>query len=305
MTSALPDYLTPLPDAAAQRTLDAWAIDTRGIPGLDLMERAGAGLARVTATLAGAGEIVVVCGRGNNGGDGFVAARHLLEDGHRVRVLLLSPVEECRGDARTNVERLAPGVCEPFSPERLGSASVVIDAILGTGATGAPRGPAADAIAAINDRADTVAAVACDVPSGVDASTGEVAGVAVRANATVTFHAGKPGLWIRPGKGFAGNVTVVDIGIPKRDGVITPDVGLIDATVLTEIPRRGPDSTKFTAGARARRRRLTGPDGGAVHDGDGRRARRSRLRDRGGAGVARLGDREPIAGGDGRRHAGR
>jgi NAD(P)H-hydrate epimerase len=90
--------------------------------------------------------------------------------------------------------------------------------------------------------------VACDVPSGVNASTGEVEGVAVRAHATVTFHAAKPGLWIAPGKAHAGEVTVVDIGIP-RGGPLDPSIGLITDSVTDAIPRRGADATKFAAGS--------------------------------------------------------
>jgi NAD(P)H-hydrate epimerase len=247
MTS-LPDWLEPLPDAASQHALDEWAIGHRGIPSLDLMELAGAGLARVVASHAGGGEIAIVCGKGNNGGDGLVAARHLREDGHPVRVLLLAPPEELSGDARTNIGRLDADACTPFTIDGLKGASVIVDAILGTGSTGAPRGPAAAAIAAVNRGASDAAVVACDVPSGVDASTGEVAGDAVTAQATVTFHAGKPGLWIAPGKTHSGRVTVIDIGIPARGAPVQPTTGLIRADVLGLIPRRGAASTKFTAG---------------------------------------------------------
>jgi NAD(P)H-hydrate epimerase len=238
-----------LPDAAAQRALDEWAIRQRRIPSLDLMERAGAGLARVVAARARGGEIVVVCGKGNNGGDGLVAARHLDEDGHAVRVLLLGAREELTGDAKANLERLSRVAADEFAPQRLEGAGAIVDAILGTGSAGAPRGAAAAAITAINDARGRAAVVACDVPSGVDASTGEIAGVAVAADATVTFHAAKPGLWIAPGKAHSGQVTVVDIGIPIRHGTVEVETGLIDADVMDAIPRRGPASTKFTAGA--------------------------------------------------------
>ncbi len=91
--------------------------------------------------------------------------------------------------------------------------------------------------------------VACDVPSGVDASSGEIAGEAVQADATVTFHAAKPGLWIRPGKEPAGAISVIDIGIPSADAPVDPRIGLISPRVLEAIPRRAPDSTKFSAGS--------------------------------------------------------
>jgi ADP-dependent NAD(P)H-hydrate dehydratase / NAD(P)H-hydrate epimerase len=244
--ATIPDWLDPLPDAGEQRALDEWAIGERGIPGLDLMERAGVGLAELVAELAPPGRIVAVCGKGNNGGDGFVAARLLRERGREVDVLLLGDVEELRGDARVSAERLPGAPPTPFGASGLDGAAAVIDAILGTGFSGEPREPAAGAIAAINSAAACV--IACDVPSGVDASTGEVAGAAVRARATATFHAAKPGLWIDPGKAHAGDIRVVDIGIPDG-GPGEPQVGLISNRVTEGIPRRGRASNKFAAGS--------------------------------------------------------
>ncbi len=243
----LPDWLAPLPDAAEQRELDRWAIEVLGLPGVELMERAGIGLAELTAELAPQGRIVAVCGKGNNGGDGFVAARWLRERGRQVDVLLLGAPDELRGDAQVNFDRLPGPSAVPFEPAALEGASAIIDAILGTGFEGEPREPVAGAIAAIN-AAGAGAVVACDVPSGVDASTGEVAGAAVRADATATFHAAKPGLWVSPGKTLAGRVTVVDIGIPAG-GPVEPTVGLIGSAVLEGIPRRGAGSNKFAAGS--------------------------------------------------------
>jgi NAD(P)H-hydrate epimerase len=144
------------------------------------------------------------------------------------------------------MERLPGPPPEPFDPRRVAEAAGVIDAILGTGFSGSPRAPLADAIDAVNRAGGLV--VACDVPSGVDASTGEVVGPAVRAHATVTFHAAKPGLWIAPGKGHAGRVRVVDIGIPPG-GPADPDVGLITERATDGVPRRGSESTKFAAGS--------------------------------------------------------
>ncbi|HYZ80859.1 MAG TPA: NAD(P)H-hydrate epimerase, partial [Solirubrobacteraceae bacterium] len=102
----LPGWLTPLPDAGQQRATDAWAIEERGIPGIDLMERAGAGLAEEVRRRVPDGRIVVVVGKGNNGGDGLVVARLLRESGREVDVLLLAEGEELRGDARVNFDRL-------------------------------------------------------------------------------------------------------------------------------------------------------------------------------------------------------
>ena len=244
----LPDWLEPLPDAERMRATDRWAIEDRGIAGLDLMERAGAGLAALAAQVAGAdGAVAIVCGKGNNGGDGYVAARHLRESGRDVRVLAIARPEELRGDAAANAQRLPAPPPEPFSAAALEDAAVAVDAILGTGFSGAPHGPAADAIAALNAWGGPV--VACDVPSGVDASTGEAEGAAVRAVATATFAAAKPGLWINPGKGLAGAVRVIDIGIPPGAPGPAPAVGLgDDALVLALVPRRRPGWTKFTSG---------------------------------------------------------
>jgi hydroxyethylthiazole kinase-like uncharacterized protein yjeF len=243
----LPAWLHPLPDAAQQRALDQWAIQQRGIPGLELMERAGAGLAQAIDEVAASGPVVVVCGKGNNGGDGYVAARLLRLQSRDVRVLTLVSPDELRGDARASFAALTGDPPEPFTPNALVGAAAIVDAILGTGFSGEPRGPAADAIAAINSVHDAVV-VACDVPSGVDASTGEVTFVAVRANVTVTFHAAKPGLWIAPGKTHAGEIRVVDIGIPDG-GPAEPSIGLLCRAVTDGVPRRGADSTKFAAGS--------------------------------------------------------
>jgi ADP-dependent NAD(P)H-hydrate dehydratase / NAD(P)H-hydrate epimerase len=245
---ALPAWLTPLPDADEQRATDAWAIEERGIAGIELMERAGAGLTEEVARRVPEGRIAVVVGKGNNGGDGLVVARRLREGGREVDVLLLAPGEELHGDARANFDRLPEPQARPFEPAALDGAAGIVDAILGTGFSGEPREPARSAIAAINEAGRDAVVVACDVPSGVDASTGEIAGEAVHADVTVTFHAAKPGLWISPGKPCAGEVVVVDIGIP--DGApVRPSVGLIEPTVLDAVPHRAHDSTKFAAGS--------------------------------------------------------
>jgi NAD(P)H-hydrate epimerase len=244
----LPDWLDPLPDAAQQRALDEWAIGQLGIAGLELMERAGRGLSELVSGLAPSGPLAVVCGRGNNGGDGLVCARLLREIGRDVKVMLLSAPDELRGDARTNYERLGGDAPEPFDPGGFGGAAGIVDAILGTGFSGEPRDPAASAIVAINAAAARSVVIACDVPSGVDASTGEVQGVAVTARATATFHAGKPGLWIAPGKERAGEVSVVEIGIPSG-GPADPSIGLISDRATDGVPRRGRESTKFAAGS--------------------------------------------------------
>jgi NAD(P)H-hydrate epimerase len=218
----LPDWLEPLPDAAQQRAIDRWAIDEQGVAGDVLMERAGRALAAAVDEQVPDGRIAVVCGKGNNGGDGRIAARVLRDRGR-------------------DVIELEP----PLSAADLTGSAACVDALLGTGSSGAPREEIAAAIELVNASGATV--IACDIPSGVDGSTGEVAGAAVRADATVTFHAAKPGLWIAPGKQHAGIVTVAEIGIPA-DPPVQPTIGLITDAVLDQIPRRNVGSTKFTAG---------------------------------------------------------
>ena len=247
----LPDWLTSLLDAETMRAVDRWAIEERGVPSLELMERAGAGVTRMVEQLAPDGPVTVVCGKGNNGGDGLVVARLLREAGRSVTVVCAASPGDFAGDARVNLERLPGEVPLELSKDRerseqvLTEATVIVDALLGTGFQGEPRGAVEEAIEAVN--AARAPVVSVDVPSGVDVSTGVVSGAAVRAVATVTFHAGKPGLWIAPGKAHAGEVHTIDIGIPRG----SPDdttIGLIEPSVLGLLPRRKAASTKFISG---------------------------------------------------------
>lgn len=242
----LPAWLEPLPAAEQMRAVDTWAIEDQGVASLDLMERAGTGVARLVAERAPDGRVAVVCGKGNNAGDGLVAARVLREEGREVVVLCVAPPDDFQGDPRANLERLPGEPPAMFDPAALEGAAAAVDALLGTGFSGAAREPVAGAIGAINRSGARV--VAIDVPSGVDASSGRVEGAAVRADATATFHAGKPGLYVAPGKACAGDVRVIDIGIP-RGAPMQADVGLLLASVLAEVPRRHPASTKFSEGA--------------------------------------------------------
>jgi len=209
------------------------------------MEHAAEGLADVVQRHAPAGRIAVVCGKGNNGGDGLAAARLLRQAGRDVDVLLVWPGEWLQGDAKAMLKQLPGPAPEEFGEDRLKGAHVIVDAVLGTGFEGAPRQPVDKVIAAIN--AAKARVIAADVPSGVNASTGQVEGEAVAALATATFHRGKPGLWISPGKRHAVIVEVIDIGIP-RGAPGEADVALVGPEVLRDIPRRGADSTKFTSG---------------------------------------------------------
>jgi NAD(P)H-hydrate repair Nnr-like enzyme with NAD(P)H-hydrate epimerase domain len=186
----------------------------------ELMERAGAQTARAALELfASARRWTVVCGGGSNGGDGRIAARQLEAAGREVRVV----------DA-------AAGYTD------LGDPDVIIDALFGTGFSGEPLSEAAALIARINDSGADV--LALDLPSGVDASTGEVAGVAVRADATVTFHGRKLGVVVAPGRFHAGVVLVADIGLAHAD----TQHRLVGADILRLVPRRGETDNKYTAG---------------------------------------------------------
>ncbi|HEX3324893.1 MAG TPA: NAD(P)H-hydrate dehydratase [Solirubrobacterales bacterium] len=238
-------WLNPLYDADGMRAVDHWAIEETRVPSLELMEAAGRAVAEAVGELAPDGPVRVVCGKGNNGGDGLVAARYLAEAGFEVEALLLWPAEELSGDAAANLDRFA---AEPASGElgpRLAGSGAIVDAIFGTGFAGEPREPARGAIAAIGACGAPV--VACDIASGVDASSGEVAGPAVEATVTVSFHAAKLGHRIAPGKWHTGELLVAPIGIP--DGApAEPVAGTIDASVLGLPPRRGPRSTKFSSG---------------------------------------------------------
>jgi ADP-dependent NAD(P)H-hydrate dehydratase / NAD(P)H-hydrate epimerase len=238
-------WLKPLFDAEGMRGVDRWAIEEVGVPSLELMEAAGRAVAEAVAGLAPEGPVRVVCGKGNNGGDGFVAARLLREMGFEVEALLLWPGEELRGDAAANFERFGGELVEGGLGERLAGSGAVVDAIFGTGFEGAPREPAAEAITAIN--ACDAPVVACDIASGVDASSGEVEGEVVEADVTVTFHAAKLGQRIAPGKWHTGELRVAPIGIPA--GAPGEAVGgEIDAAVLGLLPHRGAQSTKFSSG---------------------------------------------------------
>ena len=241
-------WLEPLFDAQGMRAADSWSIDEQGVPSLELMETAGQAVAEAVRDVVKDGPVRVVCGKGNNAGDGLVAARHLADTGYEVEALLLWPASELSADASTNLQRFGGQVreIEPADvQDALARSGAVIDAIFGTGFSGAPRAPADAAIESVN--ASGVPVVAADIPSGVDASSGEAEGASVDAAVTVSFHAAKLGHWIFPGKAKAGEVRIADIGIPAG-APSRPAGGLIRDEVLALAPRRLPNSTKFDSG---------------------------------------------------------
>ena len=251
--SDLPSWLEPLYTADEMRAVDAWAIQEQGVPSLDLMERAAGEVARAVTAMAPDGPVRIVCGKGNNGGDGIAVARLLRAHGLDAVALLLADPGELSRDARANFERLPDGGWQVVDAAELAAAlegaGLIVDAMLGTGFEGAPRAPLDAAIGAVNAAGADVVAV--DVPSGVNAATGEVEGACVRAEVTVTFHGAKLGLWVDPGKSHAGRVEVVPIGIPPaRYGAPAPrTAGLIAPAALAAPPSRAAGSTKFTSGS--------------------------------------------------------
>ena len=183
-----------------------------GVPGLELMENAGRAVADEVATrFPDASEVAVLCGPGNNGGDGFVAARHLLDRGYRVRLGFKGEPNRLPPDA-ASMAKTWTGAVEPLSAELLSRAEIVVDALFGAGLARPIEGDLAALIETVN--AGGLPVVAVDVPSGVDGTTGAVKGIAVRALATVTFFRLKPGHLLLPGRALCGETRVADIGIP-------------------------------------------------------------------------------------------
>lgn len=213
------------------RDLDAYAIQRLGIPGVVLMENAGRNAAEfILRTLADPDrhEVVVLCGPGNNGGDGFVIARHLHNAAVKVRVILATAPEKIRGDAAINLailERMGLELLPAFEPdglararESLERATVIIDALLGTGSTGAPRGVIAQLVRWAN-AVPRAHRVAIDIPSGLDADRGQIGEPCFRAATTITMVAPKIGFLTPAARDVLGEVVVVDIGAPPPGGV--------------------------------------------------------------------------------------
>lgn len=206
------------------RLVDERAIAELGMTGLVLMENAGRGVADVLAGLGAAGPMVIACGKGNNAGDGLVIARHLENRGYAVRTLLWADPEELSPDAAANYRILTAAgsaverMLGPAGPSRLETALAdadwVIDALLGTGASGAPRPPLDSVIRSLN--ASPARKLAVDLPSGLDCDTGAVAEPTFRADHTCTFVAAKPGLLLPQAARWVGQLHVVDIGVPRR-----------------------------------------------------------------------------------------
>jgi ADP-dependent NAD(P)H-hydrate dehydratase / NAD(P)H-hydrate epimerase len=252
------------------REMDRRAI-AGGVPSLELMERAAGHLAR--GVLAASGRryglrVGILCGQGNNGGDGLAAGRRLLDVGAYPVACLVGGTDRLTTDTAEQLRRYraAGGRIAATVAEALEGADVAVDCLLGTGSSGEPRGPYGEAVRAINDWAMdgqamnapvmTVpvrnagafrAIVACDLPTGVDADTGRVPGRAVHADLTVTLGAQKRGLHLWPARGHAGRIVLGDIGILNHAGEPAARV-LEDADVAALLPPPPPDGHKRTRG---------------------------------------------------------
>jgi NAD(P)H-hydrate epimerase len=242
--------------AEQMRQIDRMAREDFKIPGAILMERAAWSVLEEIKTLLGSltgKQIFIFCGKGNNGGDGLALARLLHEAEAGVTIILMYERGQYRGLAGENLER-----AEKFGVKRLlwsefdvtdiGPADLLVDALLGTGAAGAPSDVIAASIQAINNSGRPVLAI--DLPSGINVDNGQVEGLAVKATRTVTFGLPKPGLLIFPGAGFAGELVVKTIGFPRQ--LLTNDSIELNCLTAYEagalLPRREPAAHKGTAG---------------------------------------------------------
>ncbi|NOR50278.1 MAG: NAD(P)H-hydrate dehydratase [Desulfuromonadales bacterium] len=247
--------------AAQMQAVDRRTIDEIGIPGVVLMENAGRGVAEAIIerfSPAGPPRALILAGKGNNGGDGYVIARHLLNKGWDVKTLVLAEREAIKGDAALNLKALensggqidfiADNETQKTSLAAAGKLTVLIDALFGTGLTKPVHGLYLQAIEWLNQQ--PVPVIAVDIPSGVDASTGRVLGTAVNATLTVSFAFPKVGQVSYPGAGFAGELVTVDIGIPESlAGQVSTDCVLINAAEGRRLlPVRSQDGHKGTFG---------------------------------------------------------
>lgn len=229
------DLLTPTQMGQADRRAGEL-----GHPGPELMEAAGRAVARAIARHIGRCRVLVLAGPGNNGGDGYVVARLLQQDGWPVRLAALAPPRP--GTDAAWAASLWHGGTVPFTPDEAARADLVIDAVFGAGLTRPVDGLAADTLRAARR------VVAVDTPSGLDGATGQVAGYAPRAELTVTFFRLKPGHLLLPGRDLCGRIELADIGIPDA---VLPEIGVAtfaNMPTLWHLPTIDADSHKYSRG---------------------------------------------------------
>jgi len=244
--------------AKQMQGIDSAAIDGRGIPGIDLMEAAGLGTAEFGREMIGGSvngdRILIFCGKGNNGGDGFVVGRYLHEWGAAVEIYLFGKSAELKGDARENylrIKELKISFTEILDEARIpemDGADLIVDAIFGTGFRGEIRGIIATCVDRINS--SDVPILAIDAPSGIDCDTGEVSGACIFATGTATMALPKLGQFLYPAREHVGDLKIIDIGIPEdiiESAAIS--LNLIDeAYVQNRLPRRAPTAHKGSCG---------------------------------------------------------
>ena len=228
----IPLYRPQQVRAMDERTIAA------GTSSLTLMERAAGHLARSVVDLLArvyGGRVLALCGKGNNGGDGIAAARLLRRRGVDARVHLVTGEERLSGDAAAQLRRFRADGGRVVSTLDLAHVDVAIDCMLGTGATGPAREPVPTVVTELDRRRDEPSpfrVVACDLPSGVDADTGQVEGDAVTADLTVVIGAGKRGLWLAPARAYCGELRVADIGLDA--GTEVPVAHVLDEADVRE-----------------------------------------------------------------------
>lgn len=256
--------MIPVFTAAEMRRCDAAAIDSFGVPGIVLMENAARGavdvIDRSFAPLRGK-TAIVLCGKGNNGGDGFAIARHLVNRGMTIHVMNIGPDEASRGDAAVNLailrtmETTMPALrvtllsdVRELREELRRGCAFVVDALLGTGITSKVSDEIADIIDTLAHA--PVPVIAVDIPTGIDSDNGAILGAAVRATATITMAGLKRGLLFGRGKEYAGELTVADIGSPSivLHGEATSTWRLERSDIIARLPHRGFDVHKYQLG---------------------------------------------------------
>ncbi|HYJ41218.1 MAG TPA: NAD(P)H-hydrate epimerase, partial [Steroidobacteraceae bacterium] len=242
---------TAIYSAAQVRALDAWEIEKRRVPAFTLMTRAAEGALKILrARWPQAKRVAVVCGAGNNGGDGYVLARLARLAGLEALVLAAAPPDKLGGDARRAMEEwlATGGSAHPFAADALSGSDVIVDGLLGIGFAGALRAETLAVIRAINSAKRPV--LALDIPSGVNADSGAVSEAAVRAEVTVSFVALKSGLFLGAGPEHAGVVLLDDLGVvAPLTPQFTPLMRRIDESELaSSLPRRARESHKGAHG---------------------------------------------------------
>lgn len=261
--------MKPIVAPAHMAQLDRFAMEQLAIPGLILMENAGRGIAQEAMSMVSCAQPVhIYCGAGNNGGDGYVVARHLLNNGYQVQVFVLADREKIRGDSLTNLRILEKwGQVVQYIktvPQTYVQPGLIIDALLGTGAAGPLKGLYAEIVEHIN--LSGVGVLAVDMPTGMNAETGAVYEPTIKAQVTCTMAMLKTGLLLAPGRDYAGQVKVIDISLPPQALQANPvQQWLVEADdIRSRLPVRPSDAYKNQVGTVAVVAGSTGFSGAAV-----------------------------------------